>query len=166
MLIVCEALVGEETAELAPLLSEADESAERISAALASTDKTAYAARLGARLVGAAVLGWSQADSELIYLAVAPELRGQGVGKQIISYLKAELIRRQGAAMLVGTANAALDNIAFYQKCGFRMFEIRRDFFDYIQPPVYENGIRLLDMLVFRYCPAEDSPLGSARGAP
>lgn len=72
-------------------------------------------------------------------------------------FLKAELSRRQGAALLVGTASAALDNIAFYQKCGFRMFEIRRDFFDYIQPPVYENGIRLLDMIVFRYCPEEDS---------
>ncbi len=62
-----------------------------------------------------------------------------------------ELRRRGGHALLVGTANAALDNIAFYQKCGFRMVEIRRDYFAYIQPPVAENGIILRDMIVLRY---------------
>jgi len=31
------------------------------------------------------------------------------------------------------------------------MFEIRRDYFAYIQPPVVEHGILLRDMLVLRY---------------
>lgn len=48
MLIVCEALAPEQASELAPLLSAADESPERISAALAARENTAYAARLGA----------------------------------------------------------------------------------------------------------------------
>jgi ribosomal protein S18 acetylase RimI-like enzyme len=47
--------------------------------------------------------------------------------------------------------NTKLENIAFYQKCGFRMFEIRRDYFAYIQPPIAEHGIVLRDMLVLRY---------------
>jgi hypothetical protein len=31
------------------------------------------------------------------------------------------------------------------------MYEIRRDYFAYIQPPVLEHGIQLRDMLVLRY---------------
>jgi len=84
-------------------------------------------------------------------IAVAPDLRGRGYGKQIMRFFLEELRRRGGHALLVGTANAALDNIAFYQKCGFRMVEIRRDYFAYIQPPVAENGIILRDMIVLRY---------------
>ena len=88
---------------------------------------------------------------EILYIAVADTLRGRGYGKQIIQALQDELPRRGGHALLVGTANAALENIAFYQKCGFRMFEIRRDYFAYIQPPIMEHGILLRDMLVLRY---------------
>ena len=86
-----------------------------------------------------------------MYIAVAPDLRGRGYGKQIIHVLQEELRRRRGHALLVGAANAALENIAFYQKCGFRMFEIRRDYFAYIQPSIAEHGIVLRDMLVLRY---------------
>jgi hypothetical protein len=53
--------------------------------------------------------------------------------------------------LLVGTANSALDNIAFYQKCGFRMSAVKRDFFAYIQPPLREQGIEMRDMIVFSY---------------
>jgi GNAT superfamily N-acetyltransferase len=81
----------------------------------------------------------------------AAALRGRGYGKQIIQALQDELPRHGGRSLLVGTANAALENIAFYQKCGFRMYEIRRDYFAYIQPPVLEHGILLRDMLVLRY---------------
>ena len=89
--------------------------------------------------------------SEIVYIAVAPELRGRGYGKQIMHFFQQELGRRGGQTLLVGTANAALDNIAFYQKCGLRLFEIRRDYFAYIQPPIAENGIILRDMIVLRY---------------
>jgi ribosomal protein S18 acetylase RimI-like enzyme len=82
---------------------------------------------------------------------VATVLRGCGYGKQIMHVLQEELSRRGGRALLIGTANASLENIAFYQKCGFRMFEIRRDYFAYIQPPISEHGILLRDMLVLRY---------------
>ena len=51
--------------------------------------------------------------------------------------------------MIVGTANSSIDNIAFYQKLGFRMAEIKRDFFKAYPTPIFENGIRALDMIVF-----------------
>ena len=51
--------------------------------------------------------------------------------------------------MIVGTANSSIDNIAFYQKLGFRMAEIKRDFFKAYPTPIFENGIIALDMIVF-----------------
>jgi hypothetical protein len=52
--------------------------------------------------------------------------------------------------MIVGTTNSSIDNIAFYQKLGFRMAEIKRDFFKAYLTPIFENGIRALDKIVFK----------------
>jgi hypothetical protein len=53
--------------------------------------------------------------------------------------------------MVVGTGNSSIGNIIFYQKCGFRMDHVRKDYFWYYREPVFENGLRVRDMLVFRY---------------
>lgn len=152
MPFVTEQIPHHETAFLLPVLADAEEGEERIRATLQEPGCIAYASRLDTQLAGAAVVRWGEEKTgEIIYIAVAPALRGQGYGKQIIHALLEELRRRGGCTLLVGTANAALDNIAFYQKCGFRMFEIRRDYFAYIQPPIAENGIIIRDMLVLRY---------------
>ena len=86
-----------------------------------------------------------------LYIAVVAEQRGKGYGKRIITAVQTELSARGGNSLLVGTANSSLENIAFYQKCGFRMFEVRRDYFAYIQPPLQEHGIKMRDMIVLRY---------------
>lgn len=141
-----------ETAFLLPVLSDAEEGDELIRARLLDPTCIAYASWFDTQLAGAAVVRWEEKKpSEIVYIAVDSALRGQGYGKQIIHFLVEELRRRGGHALQVGTANASLDNIAFYQKCGFRMFEIRRDFFAYIQPPIAENGILLRDMVVLQY---------------
>lgn len=54
-------------------------------------------------------------------------------------------------AVLVGTPNASIGNIAFYQKCGFRIDHIRHDYVRYYREPLFENGIQVRDMLVFRH---------------
>ncbi len=152
MPLVTESVPIHETAFLLPVLSDAEEGEERIRAALLDPTCTAYASWLNGQLAGAAVLRWGEDEpSEIVYIAVAPDLRGHGYGKQIMHFFQEELVRRGGRTLLVGTANAALENIAFYQKCGFRMFEIKRDYFAYIQPPIAEHGIVLRDMLVLRY---------------
>jgi ribosomal protein S18 acetylase RimI-like enzyme len=152
MPLVTEQVATNETTLLLPILLDADEGEERIRAALLDPSCTAYASWLDGRIAGAAVVRWEEDEtSEILYIAVAADLRGRGYGKQIMQTLQEELSRRRGNVLLVGTANAALENIAFYQKCGFRMFEIRRDYFAYIQPPISEHGIVLRDMLVLRY---------------
>ena len=152
MPLVTELIPNHKTGFLLPVLSDAEEGEERIRATLLDPTCTAYASWLDGQLAGAAVVRWEEVEpSEIVYIAVTADLRGRGYGKQIMHFLLEELRRRGGHALLVGTANAALENIAFYQKCGFRMFEIRRDYFAYIQPPIAEHGIVLRDMLVLRY---------------
>jgi ribosomal protein S18 acetylase RimI-like enzyme len=141
-----------EAEALLPILQDAEEGEERIRAALLDPACVAYAARVHGQLVGAAVVRWDEDEaSEILYIAVIAEQRRKGYGKQIIAALQAELRERGGRGLLVGTANSSLKNILFYQKCGFRMFEVRRDYFAYIQPPLRECGVEMRDMLVLRY---------------
>jgi len=112
---------------------------------------TSYAVFDRGRLIGATTLRWAEDESEIEYIAVVSGLRGRGYGKAIIAALLEEARQRGVSSLLVGTANSSLDTIAFYQKCGFRMDSVRRDFFSYVQPPITENGIPMRDMLVLRY---------------
>ncbi len=153
-MMVCEVMpvASEEVETLLPILRDAEEGEERIRTALLDPACVAYEARVDGQLIGAAVVRWDQQEaSELLYIAVAEQQRGRGYGKGIVAAVQAELVGRGGNALLVGTANSSLENIAFYQKCGFRMFEVRRDYFSYIQPPIQEHGIVMRDMLVLRY---------------
>lgn len=152
MLFECQPVPANEAEYLVPLLLAAEEGEERIRSALLDPACIAYAARVDGNLIGAMVVRWEQAEAnEIVYIAVQAEWCGQGYGKRMLAYAQAELRARGGSALLVGTANASLGNLAFYQKCGFRMFEIRPDYFAYIQPPLLENGIQIRDMVVLRY---------------
>jgi ribosomal protein S18 acetylase RimI-like enzyme len=136
---------------LIPLLHDAEEGDDRIVRAIEDPGCAAYLALDGAEPVGAAVVRWAQDESELLYIAVRAQVRGRGYGKSMVRGVLEEARRRGVRAVLVGTANTGLDNIMFYQKCGFRMDAVRKDFFDYFPEPLYDNGIQMRDMLVLRY---------------
>lgn len=140
----------DEVEALVPLLLLAEESEPGLRWGLAHLVDAVYRADDGEELVGAATMQWRGDPCELMELAVAPARQGQGIGRQIVDWLLAEARRRGLAALLVGTANASIGNIAFYQKCGFRMDHVRKDYFWYYREPVYENDIQIRDMLVFR----------------
>ena len=151
MSLLLSPVTADETESLVPFLRDADEDEARIRAALQDTANTNYVALVDNMVVGAATVHWEERESEIIYIAVAAGLRGRGYGKAIIEALFREMRQRGVQSLLVGTANSSLDNIAFYQKCGFRLDSVRRDYFEYIQPPKMEHGIPVRDMLVMRY---------------
>ena len=132
------------------LLHDADEEDDHIRAAMNDPTSTTYIAFDGTRAIGAAVISWQDREAEIIHLAVITEKRGLGFGRKIIEALVAQARLRDMSSVLVGTANSSLDNIAFYQKCGFRMDHVRRDYFSYLPQPVMEGGILMRDMLVLR----------------
>lgn len=142
----------QEREELIPLLVLAEPSERALRWGLAHLSDAVYRVEDGAgALVGAVSMQWRGDPCEIEELAVAPERQGRGIGKQIVAWLIEEARRRGKHAMLVGTPNASINNITFYQKCGFRMDHIRHDYFRYYREPIFENGIQVRDMLVFRY---------------
>jgi ribosomal protein S18 acetylase RimI-like enzyme len=141
---------ADEIEVLIPILRQAEETEGALRWSLANLSDAVYRMDDG-QLVGAATIQWRGDPCEIMELAIAPEHHGQGLGKHLVAWLIAEAQRRGKRQMLVGTANSSIDNIAFYQKCGFRLDQIRKDHFSYYDEPHYEDGIQVRDMLVFRY---------------
>lgn len=87
---------------------------------------------------------------EIKNVAIQEAYQGQGYGKRVIN-AACSLFQKKGyKEMLVGTSNSSIENLAFYQKAGFRFHEIHHDFFPKYSDPFYENGIRGMDMVYFR----------------
>ncbi|MCP3027340.1 N-acetyltransferase [Halobacillus sp. A5] len=87
---------------------------------------------------------------EIKNIAILPDYQRRGIGKKAIAEAHSMFQRRGFSEIIVGTANSSLENILFYQKCGFRMQSIRKGFFINYPAPIYENGIQALDMIVFQ----------------
>jgi N-acetylglutamate synthase-like GNAT family acetyltransferase len=141
----------DEIEQLIPILLQAEESERALRWGLKNLVDAVYRADADGVLVGAATMQWRDDPCEIMELAVAPKRHGQGIGRQIIAWLIDEARKCGKRTMLVGTANSSIDNIAFYQKVGFRMDHVRKDYFRYYSEPIFEDGIQIRDMLVFSY---------------
>lgn len=85
---------------------------------------------------------------ELMNVAVAESWQGKGLGKQLILHA-IETSRELGYESLhVATGNSSIGQLALYQKCGFRIVGIERDYFTTNYPdPIFENGIQCRDQV-------------------
>jgi len=140
----------DEVEQLVPLLLQAEESEPALRWSIANMADAIYRMDADGELAGAATLRWDAEPPEILEIAVAPRRQGRGLGRQLVRWLADEARRRGHAALVVGTGNSSLGNIAFYQKCGMRMDHVRRDYFWYYRRPVFENGIQKRDLIVFR----------------
>eukprot|EP01060_Flectonema_neradi_P034065 TRINITY_DN5873_c2_g1_i1.p1 TRINITY_DN5873_c2_g1~~TRINITY_DN5873_c2_g1_i1.p1 ORF type:complete len:149 (+),score=16.41 TRINITY_DN5873_c2_g1_i1:130-576(+) len=98
-------------------------------------------------LKAAAILTTNNDMFELVNIAVIREYRGQGLAKLLIASVKEHVRKLGGNTLFVGTGNSSLDQLALYQKCGFRLHSIVHDFFSEYEE-IYENGIRCIDKVV------------------
>jgi ribosomal protein S18 acetylase RimI-like enzyme len=133
-----------------PLLLLADESEQQVRSCLNSGDLYVYSPddAAVAGIVLAIPIGAEAV--ELKAVAIEPQRQGQGIGKRMLAAVLAELQARGCKRVVVGTANAGIGELAYYQKAGFRLVSIERDFFSPARgyPAVMvENGIRLRDMV-------------------
>ncbi|MFT6045439.1 MAG: ribosomal protein S18 acetylase RimI-like enzyme [Arenicella sp.] len=136
------------TTDLMELLLTADPDKKAVLAYLA--DSKLLVSRDKDKLAGVAVLVEQGGQFELKNIAVSTEYQGQGVAKLMIADIK-RLAKDLGAkALWAGTGNSSLSQLALYQKCGFRMHEIDAGFFDSYPEPIFENGIRCIDMVRLR----------------
>ncbi|MEV5027267.1 GNAT family N-acetyltransferase [Paenibacillus sp. LPE1-1-1.1] len=85
---------------------------------------------------------------EIVNVAVDEIRQGQGFGKQMVLHA-IKIAKQLGYKTIeIGTGNSGVSQLALYQKCGFRMTGIDRDFFIRHYPEaIYENGIQVVDMV-------------------
>ncbi|MBK5459964.1 GNAT family N-acetyltransferase [Peribacillus sp. TH16] len=85
---------------------------------------------------------------EIVNIAVVEQLHGRGIGKQLVMHA-VHYAKSQGYKTIeIGTGNSGIGQLALYQKCGFRITGVDRDFFIMNYPEaIYENGIQCLDMI-------------------
>lgn len=91
-----------------------------------------------------------QQTAEIKNIAILEDYRGLGIGRKIIQSAVTYYKEKGFQQLLVGTANSSIGNFAFYQKAGFRFYDIRKNFFLTYPEPIFENGIRAMDMIVFQ----------------
>jgi GNAT superfamily N-acetyltransferase len=89
---------------------------------------------------------------ELKAVAVAATHHNRGLGQQMLRGVLDDLRARGVRRAIVGTSNAGIGQIAFYQKAGFRLWRVERDYFTPekgYDPDERENGLPHRDMVWF-----------------
>jgi GNAT superfamily N-acetyltransferase len=139
---------GPARAEWAPLLELAD---EPVPLARYLDDGTLYGLVDDAGRPRAAVLVIVEDDTaELRAVAVGEAEQGKGLGTMLVERVVAELHASGVHRAIVGTASSGVRQLAFYQRCGFRLSHVERDFFTRERgypEGLSENGIRTRDMV-------------------
>lgn len=100
-------------------------------------------------IVGAIILTpLGDAAWEVKNIAVQPEHQGHGIGKELIR-AALDVCRERGAREVwIGTGNSSINQLALYQKMGFRIAGVDVDFFTRNYPEaIVENGIECRDMI-------------------
>ncbi|MCH7340620.1 GNAT family N-acetyltransferase [Acinetobacter higginsii] len=87
-------------------------------------------------------------QAEIKNLAVDSRYQKQGLAKALIQFAIENTRDQNIQTLWVKTGNSSLDQLALYQKCGFRLSHIERDVFRDYPEPIYENGIACLDQVV------------------
>jgi ribosomal protein S18 acetylase RimI-like enzyme len=90
--------------------------------------------------------------AELRAVAIDPTQHNRGLGRRMLTGVLADLRARGFRRSVVGTSNAGIGQIAFYQKAGFRLSRIERDYFTPqkgYDPNERENGLPHRDMIWF-----------------
>ena len=131
-----------------PLLMEADEQENMIERYLERGELFVAFDEKDEAVAAAVVTKEYDGLYELKNIAVAPELRRQGLGRDIIAFL---LNRYRGKGMLqVGTGESEA-TLGFYKACGFTFSHVEKDFFTKnYDHPIVENGKVLRDMIYLR----------------
>ncbi|QXE01990.1 N-acetyltransferase [Terribacillus sp. DMT04] len=94
----------------------------------------------------------AEEKEEIMNIVVQASSRGKGIGKQLISHAIHQANKDGFRSLEVGTGNSSIGQLAFYQKCGFRIAAIEPNFFlHHYDIPIYENGIQCRDMIRLVY---------------
>lgn len=85
-------------------------------------------------------------ELEIKNIATLPDYQKQGYARKLFDFLVAKY-SKQYSVLQVGTGDSPL-TIPFYEKCGFiRSYVVKNFFIDNYDPPIFECGKQLIDMV-------------------
>ena len=128
------------------LLLLGDESKDMLNDYIGRSHK--YVAKISEEIVGIIVIIKTRPKTlEIVNIAVKEEFQKKGIGKQLIKYVINKARAEESKIIEIGTGNCGINQIALYQKCGFRIVGVEPDFFKHYYEEFYENGILCKDMI-------------------
>ena len=141
---------GVERERFLPLLLLADESLEQVRSYMQSGELYALVGHDGKAVGIVLTVPAEHGVVELKAVAVDTAQQNRGIGRRLLAAVIEDLRKRGVRRAIVGTANAGIGQLAYYQKAGFRLLRIERDFFSPARgypADMEDNGIRLRDMV-------------------
>ena len=86
---------------------------------------------------------------EIKNIAVDEKYQRMGLGKLLLDHASATAKSKSYKQICIGTANAGIWQIYLYQRQGFDITGLKKNFFiDNYPEPIYENGIQCKHMIV------------------
>lgn len=112
-------------------------------------DSDVYVSSINNEVVGVYVLINLSSDTvELKNIAVDRQYQGKGIGKQLVLDAISKAKSKGAKRIEVGTGNSSFSQLALYQKCGFRIIGVEKNFFTkHYKEEIIENGIKCVDMI-------------------
>lgn len=132
------------------LLLLADPSIDLINEYLKYSD--VFVAKQNEKIIGViVVLPLTAETAEIKNIAVDPEFQGKGIGSFLIVQVVQIALFNNQKNICISTANSSIGQLYLYQKLGFEITEIKRNFFleNYIDP-IYENSIQAKHKVILK----------------
>ncbi|SRR5260221_13107861 len=132
------------------LLLDADPSIAAIEKYLETSE--IYVAVLKGKVVAIVVLYPLDKDTfEIKNIAVEERFQGNGIGKLLLKTATQIAIDKGAKDIVIGTSNSGIGQLYLYQRNGFEITGIKRNFFlDNYPEPIFENGIQCKHMIMLR----------------
>lgn len=135
------------------LLLLADETKEAIDKYIATCTILTLVHPITNENIGVMAIKQINSDTlELKNIAITEQYQAQGLGSEMLSFVKSYARKKNLQYIWVGTADVGHLQHRFYMHNGFEMNHIRNNFFvDNYSEPIIENGLQMKHMLVFSY---------------
>lgn len=109
-----------------------------------------YVVRQGTTVIGVTVLNKLNSTSiEIKNIAIKTSFQGKGFGKLLLRYVDKISAQAGYKKLIIGTGNSSIGQLALYQKEGFEISYIKKNFFvENYTDSIFENGIQCKHMII------------------
>lgn len=114
-------------------------------------DSRVMVARKKTAIIGIIVfIKRTQHTYEVMNLVVEEKNRGKGVAKRLLKVVDSKMIPLGANTLIIGARNSSVEKLGLYQRFGFRISQIEKDYYQDVFPEeIWENSILCRDRIVF-----------------